>query len=100
MMNEPVSEMLSSPAAPAGGARSAPSSASVMEGMGNSAQMAQMLQNMSPEELQQMATMMGLTPRQLELDRSLRNSSCKSTLCKSCKQVVVVAWPVDHRYCA
>jgi UV excision repair protein RAD23 len=66
MMNEPVSETLSSPAAPAGGTRSAPSAASMMEGMGNPAQMAQMLQNMSPEELQQMATMMGLTPEQLQ----------------------------------
>jgi len=36
-----------------------------MEGMGSPAQMAQMIQNMSPEEVNQMAAMMGLTPEQL-----------------------------------
>lgn len=37
----------------------------MMEGMANPAQMAQLIQNMSPEELNQMATMMGLSPEQL-----------------------------------
>jgi UV excision repair protein RAD23 len=68
MMNEPVTETSSSPAPPAGGSpqRSGGMSASMMDGMGNPAQMAQMLQNMSPNELQQMANMMGLTPEQLQ----------------------------------
>ena len=39
--------------------------AGTLSGMSNPAQMAQMLQNMSPQELQSMATMMGLTPEQL-----------------------------------
>lgn len=39
--------------------------AGMLSGMSNPAQMAQMLQNMSPQELQSMATMMGLTPEQL-----------------------------------
>lgn len=68
MMNEPVAETSSSPAPPAGGSpqRAGGMSASMMDGMGNPAQMAQMLQNMSPNELQQMANMMGLTPEQLQ----------------------------------
>jgi len=37
----------------------------MMEGMANPAQMAQLIQNMSPDELNQMATMMGLSPEQL-----------------------------------
>jgi len=38
----------------------------MMEGMANPQQMAQMLQNMNPQELQQMATMMGMSPEQLQ----------------------------------
>ena len=69
MMNEPVSDTPSSPAAPVdppagGGAGGMPPG--LMEGMANPAQMAQMLQGMNPAELQQMATMMGLTPEQLQ----------------------------------
>ena len=37
----------------------------MMEGMANPAQMAQLIQNMSPDELNQMATMMGLSSEQL-----------------------------------
>merc|ERR1712032_867237 len=37
----------------------------MMEGMANPTQMAQLIQNMSPDELNQMATMMGLSPEQL-----------------------------------
>ena len=36
-----------------------------MGAMGNPAQMAQLIQNMSPEEINQMAAMMGLSPDQL-----------------------------------
>ena len=62
MMNEPVSE------APSSSSTSSPQAAptGMMPGMGNPQQMAQMLQNMNPQELQQMATMMGLTPEQLQ----------------------------------
>lgn len=77
MMNEPVSDApapaapsggSSSPAAPTGGSSSSPANpmAGMMEGMANPAQMAQMLQNMSPEEMNQMAAMMGITPEQLQ----------------------------------
>ena len=72
MMNEPVSDASSSRAnAPAGGSSSSASGggdgmSSVMEGMANPQAMAAMLQNMNPQELQQMATMMGLTPEQLQ----------------------------------
>lgn len=37
------------------------------EGMGNPAQMAQMIQSMSPNELEQMAQMMGLSAEQLRM---------------------------------
>lgn len=71
MMNEPVTEASSSaapsssssPAAPTGGGMGN----AMMEGMANPQQMAAMLQNMNPQELQQMATMMGLTPEQLQM---------------------------------
>mmetsp|Transcript_26119 Transcript_26119/g.36821 ORF Transcript_26119/g.36821 Transcript_26119/m.36821 type:complete len:428 (-) Transcript_26119:162-1445(-) len=81
MMNEPVSDAPAAPAAPsssapapAGGSSSSGAGAGaggnpmagMMEGMANPAQMAQMLQNMSPNELNEMATMMGLTPEQLQ----------------------------------
>lgn len=67
MMNEPISETSSSPA-PAAPSSSAPAPeipAGMLEGMANPAQMAQMIQNMSPNELNQMAQMMGLSPDQL-----------------------------------
>lgn len=85
IMNEPVSESsgsgsgsggspgvssVSSPAANAtGSAASGPGglSAEMMAGMGNPAQMAQMIDTMSPEQLQGMAQMMGLTPEQLRM---------------------------------
>lgn len=67
MMNEPVSDA-PAPAAPAPGG--APpgggDAASLLQGLGDPAQMAQMLQSMNPEELNQMAAMMGLTPQQLQ----------------------------------
>lgn len=73
IMNEPVESSASVPVAPAiSGSSDAPSlggldsgAAAMMEGMGNPAQMAQMIQGMSPEELSQMAAMMGLSPDQL-----------------------------------
>jgi len=69
MMNEPVadaSSSSSSPAAPTGGTSSSSGMSSMMEGMANPQQLAAMLQNMNPQELQQMATMMGFTPEQLQ----------------------------------
>jgi UV excision repair protein RAD23 len=72
MMNEPIVA-----AAPGSGGASSPGGgagagggeggfpAGMMEGIGNPAQMAQMIQSMSPEELNQMAQMMGLSPDQL-----------------------------------
>lgn len=59
----------SSPAAPpslpsnTGGAN--PATAAMLEGMNNPAQMAQMIQSMTPEQLQGLAGMMGLSPEQL-----------------------------------
>ncbi|KAL7556948.1 hypothetical protein ACA910_005297 [Epithemia clementina (nom. ined.)] len=75
MMNEPVIEGSGSGSASASDA-SAPSSNSAgsagsgslggaLGGLGNPAQMAQMINSMSAEELQQMSTMMGLSPDQL-----------------------------------
>jgi UV excision repair protein RAD23 len=79
MMNEPITET----SAPSSGSSSNTGSASqssassgadtemqgipqgMMEGMANPAQMAQLIQNMSPGELDQMATMMGLSSEQL-----------------------------------
>mmetsp|Transcript_29642 Transcript_29642/g.45476 ORF Transcript_29642/g.45476 Transcript_29642/m.45476 type:complete len:475 (-) Transcript_29642:86-1510(-) len=83
MMNEPVSDApvpapaapsssSSAPAVPSGGGGSSSSGAGgnpmagMLGGMADPAQMAQMLQNMSPNELNEMATMMGLTPEQLQ----------------------------------
>lgn len=71
MMNEPVSEGSSSapassfsePAAADDGPDGMP--AGLLDGMANPAQMAQMLQSMSPNELNQMAAMMGISPDQL-----------------------------------
>eukprot|EP00980_Cylindrotheca_fusiformis_P026550 scaffold16396_cov140-Cylindrotheca_fusiformis.AAC.11 len=74
MMNEPIAE--SSAPAPPSSSAPAPSPASsapgaggmpagMLEGMSNPAQMAQMIQNMSPNEMNQMAAMMGLSPDQL-----------------------------------
>lgn len=86
MMNEPVEDDASSASVPASSAGTSGTSTSattegssgtnntgsasglptgMMEGMSNPAQMAQMLQNMTPAQLQSMATMMGLTPDQL-----------------------------------
>ena len=77
MMNEPVEEG-SSASAGAGGSSSSSSSgnagtgglgaaAGLMEGMANPAQMATMIQSMSPNELQQMAQMLGqIPPEQLQ----------------------------------
>jgi UV excision repair protein RAD23 len=74
MMNEPIvgaaprsSGSSSSPGggAGAGGGGEGGFPAGMMEGIGNPAQMAQMIQSMSPEELNQMAAMMGLSPDQL-----------------------------------
>jgi UV excision repair protein RAD23 len=72
MMNEPITESSSAPAL-ASSSSSAPSPlaapegipAGMLDGMANPAQMAEMIQNMSPNELNQMATMMGLSPDQL-----------------------------------
>ncbi len=80
IMNEPVSE---DAPAPAPSSSTTPSSAGtsagagaggvpagmpeMMAGLANPAQMAQMMENMTPEQLQQMAAMMGLTPEQLQM---------------------------------
>lgn len=70
MMNEPVSEQemddsavsgSQMPPMPTGGSRLG----RMLGGGANPAQMAQMLSSMSPNELNEMATMMGLTPAQL-----------------------------------
>lgn len=79
MMNEPITETsaLSSGSSSNSGSESvssAPGGAEaamqgippgMMEGMANPAQMAQLIQNMSPDELNQMAAMMGLSSEQL-----------------------------------
>lgn len=75
MMNEPVEEGSSSgggggtgtsSSAPSAGASSAPADSNPFSGgMGNPMQMAQMIQSMNPEELGQMAQMMGVSPDQL-----------------------------------
>jgi len=72
MMNEPITESSSSAPAPApSSSSSAPSGAAggfpadLLDGMANPAQMAQMLQDMSPDDLNEMAAMMGLSPEQL-----------------------------------
>jgi UV excision repair protein RAD23 len=74
MMNEPVTDSSTtsttgvtqqSPTTSNNSSRSGGFPAGGIEGMGNPAQMAQMIQSMSPEELSQMASMMGLPPEQL-----------------------------------
>mmetsp|Transcript_26534 Transcript_26534/g.64672 ORF Transcript_26534/g.64672 Transcript_26534/m.64672 type:complete len:448 (-) Transcript_26534:1791-3134(-) len=73
LMNEPITESSSSSSAPAPApsSSSAPSGAGggfpadLLDGMANPAQMAQMLQDMSPNDLNEMAAMMGLSPEQL-----------------------------------
>ncbi|KAL3943990.1 MAG: hypothetical protein SGBAC_001943 [Bacillariaceae sp.] len=73
MMNEPITESStsSSAPAPAPSSSSSPSGAAggfpadLLNGMANPAQMAQMLQDMSPNDLNEMAAMMGLSPEQL-----------------------------------
>jgi len=77
MMNEPVTEVSASSLGLDSNSRSASQSSSgasteiqgippgMMEGMTNPAQMAQLIQNMSPGELNQMATMMGFSSEQL-----------------------------------
>jgi UV excision repair protein RAD23 len=65
MMNEPVADNAPAP----GNAPAAPSGAGGMSSMLGGAdpqQLAQMLQNMSPEEMNQMAAMMGISPEQLQ----------------------------------
>merc|ERR1719356_51511 len=77
-MNEPITETnapSSGSSSTSGSGSSSPSSGAdaamagippgMMEGMANPAQMAQLIQNMSPDELNQMATMMGLSADQL-----------------------------------
>jgi UV excision repair protein RAD23 len=75
MMNEPITETSSSTsgssssgAAPGGGDDDEGFGGippGMIEGMANPAQMAQLIQSMSPDELNQMAAMMGLSPEQL-----------------------------------
>eukprot|EP00529_Nitzschia_sp_RCC80_P023855 CAMPEP_0113459894 /NCGR_PEP_ID=MMETSP0014_2-20120614/10700_1 /TAXON_ID=2857 /ORGANISM="Nitzschia sp." /LENGTH=466 /DNA_ID=CAMNT_0000351517 /DNA_START=104 /DNA_END=1504 /DNA_ORIENTATION=+ /assembly_acc=CAM_ASM_000159 len=73
MMNEPINEQASAPVAQSGSSGGTSGGGGpldgippgMMEGMANPAQMAQLIQNMSPNELNQMATMMGLSPDQL-----------------------------------
>lgn len=70
MMNEPIEENAApAPAASgssgAGAAGGLGAAAGMLEGMANPAHMAQMIQSMSPAELNQMATMMGLSADQL-----------------------------------
>lgn len=69
MMNEPIEESSSTaapaPAAPAAAGGAAAGFPGGMGAMANPAQMAQMIQSMSPAELHEMATMMGLSPDQL-----------------------------------
>ena len=72
MMNEPVDESTTGSSAPVpsepssnSGAGTGPGALGGLGGLGNPAQMAQMINSMSAEELQQMATMMGLSPDQL-----------------------------------
>jgi len=74
MMNEPISDTPApAPSSQPSSSAPAPSSSvtpggmppGLLAGMSNPAQMAQMIQNMSPNELNQMAQMMGLTPEQL-----------------------------------
>jgi UV excision repair protein RAD23 len=73
MMNEPITETSSSsvrapvPSSSSSGAGGAGAGfpPGMMDGMANPAQMAQMIQSMSPNELNQMAQMMGLSSDQL-----------------------------------
>jgi len=73
LMNEPITESSPSSSAPApsSSSSSTPSGAGggfpadLLDGMANPAQMAQMLQDMSPNDLNEMAAMMGLSPEQL-----------------------------------
>mmetsp|Transcript_12759 Transcript_12759/g.28157 ORF Transcript_12759/g.28157 Transcript_12759/m.28157 type:complete len:439 (+) Transcript_12759:697-2013(+) len=75
MMNEPVAANSTNPAAapprpniPAGGP---PTGMLENLGMADPAQMSQLLASLSPNELQDMATMMGLTPEQLRATLSM-----------------------------
>mmetsp|Transcript_8215 Transcript_8215/g.15162 ORF Transcript_8215/g.15162 Transcript_8215/m.15162 type:complete len:449 (+) Transcript_8215:160-1506(+) len=79
LMNEPITETSTSSTGGDGSGSSAPAPAGgsgagagmqglppgMLEGMANPAQMAQLIQNMSPDELNQMAAMMGLSADQL-----------------------------------
>ena len=73
MMNEPIEEPApgaagtgaSSSSSAGGGGAGLGAAAGMLEGMANPAQMAQMIQSMSPNELNQMAQMMGLSADQL-----------------------------------
>lgn len=69
MMNEPIAANSSTSAsASSSSAAAAPSGAEammMMDGLGSPGQMAQMIQSMNPDEVSQMAQMMGISPEQL-----------------------------------
>lgn len=73
MMNEPITEASSTPVVPPAPSRPTQRSNNnagnnpidAMQGMTNPAQMAQMISSLSPTELNEMATMMGVAPDQL-----------------------------------
>merc|ERR1711862_189080 len=71
MMNEPISDTPAAPPAPSRPTETTrnPTSSNnpldAMQGMANPAQMAQMISNLSPTELNEMASMMGVSPDQL-----------------------------------
>lgn len=65
MMNEPISDS-TPPSRPTEPPRANPANPmGALQGMANPAQMAQMISNLSPTELNEMATMMGVSPQQL-----------------------------------
>lgn len=78
IMNEPVSADSNAPAPAPSSAPTAGAGANallgagglpaeMMAGLGDPTQMAQMIEQMTPEQLQSMAAMMGLTPEQLQM---------------------------------
>lgn len=79
MMNEPIEETSTSASSSTNSESNSSSAPDVnvrgispsLEGMTNSAQMVQMIQSMSPDELNQMAIMMGLSPEQLRTTAQL-----------------------------
>jgi len=71
MMNEPITDTTTTAAAPPASSSAASpaagtSAANMLAGLADSAQMAQLLSNLNPTELNEMASMMGLTPQQLQ----------------------------------